>query len=267
MKRRLYIITGVILAVVTLLIFFGYGTIVKPFGDLFTLILRPLQGKSFPAAQAINDYLARHDKVNDLVAENENIKNDLEKLRIENSRLRSEIKDLNIIRAEQEFLDNQGYTYVTARAIGRTSDNILEEIIINVGKKEGVSDGLAVVSKQGYIIGKVVETRETISKVLLITDSRSEIAAEVQNETGAPGLIVSHLGLSLIMDLIPQNEIIQSDQMIITSGLESNIPKGLVIGRIGSVAQNPGDIFKQAAVITDLDYRRIDIVSVIIGQK
>ncbi|MDP3965107.1 MAG: rod shape-determining protein MreC [bacterium] len=266
MRSRIWAFSLLTLGVVGLVIIGHSLGILTPFGDLTAKVLRPLQGSGWPFAQQIDSWLTQRDSEDSLRSENESLKEERDRLLQENSRLLSEVSDLEITREERAFLDDKGLRYVSSRVIGRSSDAILEQVIINVGRDDGVQVGFAVTAESGFLIGKVTDVSGSIAKVLLITDQRTEIAAEVQNETGAPGIVAGQLGLSLAMKLIPQNEVIQSDQRVITSGLESSIPKGLLIGTISEVSINPGDIFQEATVSTPIDFKNLGVVSVIIPE-
>ncbi|MBU0707429.1 rod shape-determining protein MreC [Patescibacteria group bacterium] len=236
----------------------------NPINDIAVFLLRPIQTKIFPASQSLSNYIAKHESIEQLEKNNQELESRLSELLVENSQLKSTIKDLNIIRSEREFLEKENYNFVQARIIGKSSENKLRELIINIGSNDSIEEGFAVVSEQGYLVGKVVEVQKYISKILLITDSNSEVAAIVQNDTNAPGIVEGNLGLSLTMRLIPQNEIIQTDQSIVTSGLEANIPNGLLIGTISNIQFNPGNIFQEANVTSRVSFDNIGIVSVIV---
>ncbi len=266
MRNRLVRIVGLISAVAILLVFLGYLGWLNPLRDGLTFVLRPLQNTGWKGTSFIDNYFEKRDSYDTVVSERDELIEKNNALLKESSELKKTISDLNITRTEQEFLSKKGYEYVSARVIARTSDNLMDEVIINVGEQDNVKEGFAVVAENGFLIGKIVATHHSISKVLLITDSNSEVAAQVQNETGAPGIVTGQLGLSLRMDLIPQNEVIQKDQSVITSGLETNIPKGLIIGAINDISINPGDIFQQASITSQATFSKLGIVSVIIPQ-
>lgn len=238
--------------------------LVNPIIDVATFILRPVQDKSFLFSSNIKSYLSKRKSYDDILKENHNIKLERDLLLIEKSSLQSEINDLIVTRKEEEFLKDKGYTGVFARVIGRTSDSLQEEIVINIGTDKGLETGYAVVAQNGFLIGKITETHKYISKVRLLVDRQCEVAAEVQNETNSPGLVIGQHGLSLKMQLIPQNEIITKDQLVITSGLESKIPHGLLIGQINSTALNPGDIFQNAVITSPIRFNQLQIVTIII---
>lgn len=263
--RRSYTLISVIIVLGFIAVFIFRSTgLINPLIDLATLILRPVQDKTFIFSSNIKSYLSKRKSYDDIDKENNNLKIERDILLKEKSTLQSEIRDLNITRQEEDFLQDKGYAGIVARVIGRTSDSLHEEIIINTGTDKGLENGYAIVAQNGFLIGKITESHKYISKVRLLVDRQSEVAAVVQNETNSPGLVTGQHGLSLKMQLIPQNEIITRDQIVITSGLESNIPRGLIIGQISSTALNPGDIFQNAVIISPIRFNQLQIVTIII---
>ena len=136
-------------------------------------------------------------------------------------------------------------------------------MIINIGSNAGVKEGLAVISEEGLFIGKIYDVNYDFSTVLLVTDNHSKVAASILNKDKTIGIIEGKYGLSCKMNLIPQNEEIQENDLLITSGLETNIPQGLVIGQVDRVENVEGDLFKSASIKLLLDLNKVKIVSVL----
>ena len=65
------------------------------------------------------------------------------------------------------------------------------------------------------------------------------------------------------MDFIPRNEVVLVGDMVVTSGLEETIPRGLLIGEV-AVAQNEAyQPFQQAVLTPSTDLTKLFIVSVL----
>jgi len=109
------------------------------------------------------------------------------------------------------------------------------------------------------MIGKISEIYDYSSKVLLLTDNRSRVAATIQNQDKTAGLVEGQFGLSMTMVNIPQDQEIEEGDLIVTSGLEGDIPRGLLIARVEGVSSVESEIFKAAmlssiASLSDLNY-------------
>ena len=100
---------------------------------------------------------------------------------------------------------------------------------------------------------------------LLIYDSYSRMAALIQNESQSKGIVMGEHGLSLKMELIPKNELIKENDIVVTSGLEQNIPQGLVIGKISRFLNEPNDFFQTAWLQSPIKVDNLIFVSVLIS--
>lgn len=85
-----------------------------------------------------------------------------EALRQENERLKA---TLGLARGENGQI-------AIARLIGSTSSSLRRQAFISAGRNDGVTNGMSVTSPMG-LVGRVLETGRTTSRVLLLTDSES----------------------------------------------------------------------------------------------
>ena len=69
----------------------------------------------------------------------------------------------------------------------------------------------------------------------------------------------------MLLDLIPQDQEINIGDLVITSGLENNIPRGLLIGEVVEVISQVGQIFKQAKIIPPFNYQNLQTLTLIIN--
>lgn len=205
--------------------------------------------------------------IDELQKENAELIELLKDLTIENASLKKEMDSLSKLSEQLEFIEDANLDYVSARVTARPSDQSSNIIFINKGSKHGIQEGQAVIVEEGVIIGKISEVSFASSAITLLVDQQSRLAAEIQNESSTSCLIKGEHGISLLADLIPQTDIIQEGQIIITSGLEQGVPKGLVIGQVEKVKEGSGELFKQASIKTLVNYSYFEIVSVITGSN
>jgi len=128
------------------------------------------------------------------------------------------------------------YKLIAARVIGRCSDSWSSCIIIDKGKNRGVRPGAAVITYLG-VAGRVTEVSALTSKIVLITDPNLGVSAIVQRSR-QEGLVSGTLGNSLIMRYLPDDSDIKIEDVIITSGLNNNYPKGLIIGNVVEIGKD-----------------------------
>jgi rod shape-determining protein MreC len=65
------------------------------------------------------------------------------------------------------------------------------------------------------------------------------------------------------MDYIPQGSDLSVGDLVITSGLEGNYPKNLVVGQVVGIHQRDFDMFQQAIVRPTVNFERLEVVLVI----
>lgn len=200
---------------------------------------------------------------------------DYEKLLAERDRLIAEKAELLTLRRENEelrdFLDfkkEKTFDSLMANVVGR-DPNFSNYFILNKGSKDGVEINLPVVSPEGVLVGKILKVEDRISVMLIPTDTNFQTAVAILGETknSTSGLVHGERGLGIKMEFIPQEEEISRDDIVVTSGLELNMPKGLVIGRVAEARRESRDIFGEATISPLAVYENLDTVMILLPQK
>jgi len=114
--------------------------------------------------------------------------------------------------------------------IGLPSSSYEDIIVLNRGTRDGVDIQMPVVNQQG-LIGVTIEVGANFSRVRLITDQNSGVAALIQgsrNQGTVQGTLAGDLRLSFI-DIDAE---VEAGDRILTSGLGGVFPKGLTIGEV-----------------------------------
>lgn len=114
------------------------------------------------------------------------LKKENDELKDENSRLAQNLRELEIIKAENETLKEYlgltekytNYQNVPAYIISKDISNYSSTFIINAGKKDGISENMAVISDKG-LVGYIISVSENTSKVQTIIDSSSAVTANL----------------------------------------------------------------------------------------
>lgn len=192
-----------------------------------------------------------------------------EKLKKEIDLLKNRLNTLDGIYLENERLKNllafkqkSQQKAVAARVIGRSPDAWSSSIIIDKGRRDGIKDGLAVINYLG-LIGRVVETQESISKVLLMNDPNLGASALIQRSR-QEGLVSGTLGTHLIMKYLPEKADIKIQDTVITSGLNEAYPKGLLIGTVVEINNDFSGLSRYALIKPAVNLAGIEEVLIVI---
>lgn len=128
---------------------------------------------------------------------------------------------------------------ITARVIGRTTDNWNQTVTLNVGEGAGAFVGATVCTADG-VVGQVVSVNDTTCTVRLINDPKSGIAAMVQSNRSTCVVKGSLDGLITAENFDLQASVKAGD-IIITSGLGGSFTKGIIIGTVSKVSGTAQD--------------------------
>jgi rod shape-determining protein MreC len=133
-------------------------------------------------------------------------------------------------------------------------------INVRVDSTDGISKGKPVMA-EGYLIGRVAEISGNIIRVNLIVDSTSAIPAVILGKQ-ITGIAKGIIGSGLIMDQVPQSELVAENDLIITSGLGGDLPKGIIIAKVGEIAKVSGSIFQKVELLPMVDFSKIERVMI-----
>ncbi len=208
-----------------------------------------------------------------------NTTSDVTVLQTENERLRGDLTDAKILLASLQQAKEENTTLrslldyfeedtsnlprTLARVISRDPSNP-SSLTLNVGQRDGVQVDNAVVVKDGVLVAKITEVYARTSRALLLSDSNIAVASTVIGGAPTSKIVRGERGLSLILDQVPQQERVEKGQMIMTSGLESAIPRGLIIGEVEEIISQKNDLFQTAVLRPIVDYNSLTIVAVIL---
>lgn len=182
-------------------------------------------------------------------------------------------KELAVAREELEvqqttdrlagFLARVSLPSISAAVIGYSPDPGIQSLVINIGRNADIRAGQAVITDEGWLIGKIQIVHETTASVLLLNDAQSLVLSRVQNEAASQGVVRGERGLTVRMELIPKSDSLTPGQPVVTSGLEPGIPPDLLIGTIAAIEQRAGEVFQRALITTPIRYGRVRSVAVI----
>lgn len=255
----------ILLAVVVLLIFLHYIGAIRPIENSIIKVFSPIQNQVYSLGVKINNIYSNLSVSRDLAQENRKLAEEVNQLTVANSQLKTQLQEIQEFKIQQDFVAATGLGAVTAKVIGKNPESNSQSIIINKGSDQGIKVDFPLITADGIIVGKISRVKASSAEAILINDSRSRLAALVQNEAGSKGVVVGEHGLSLKIELIPNNDLIKENDVVITSGLEPTIPRGLVIGKISRILSEPNSFFQTAAIRPQVKIDSLTIVTVLIS--
>lgn len=229
-------------------------------------IFSPLQNGMTHVTNAVlgfTEYFTEFDRIK---AENEELRAKIEELEDKYYRI-DEIEQTNkwlydYLEIKREHTD---YDFAMAEIVGREVGNYMTVFTLDVGTENGVTADMPVITSSG-VVGYVTEAGSNWSKVLTIIESASAVGACVER-TGELGLLegdhnMREDGLCKLIHLASDSEVAVGDR-IISSGLGSIYPRGLVIGIVESTEYDSYSRSVIAYVRPSADLENISRVMVI----
>ncbi len=236
----------------------------EPIGALLMWILRPLQIAGQGTANWIKGFRDHYDTLAGFRSENERLRKRLQTLEIERQRL-LEAEATN--RRLQQLLDFRSELpagAITASIIAASATSWFQSCVLNKGSADGVRQGMAVVTPLG-VIGKVVTVTGRTAKVLLLTDPNSGIDVLVQR-TRSRGIVSGSLESGTVLKYIKRSEDVQEGDRLVTSGLDSVFPKGMLAGTVIKVRKQSRGLFQTVEVLPAVQASLVEEVLVVSGE-
>lgn len=193
----------------------------------------------------------------------------------ENTRLREDIRTLNqrVIAGNEAFLANQrlerlldikksiNAPTIAATIIGEDVTSWFRTLVINRGSSSGIREGMAVVSADG-VVGQTVKVSPNTSRVLLLTDHASGIAATIQRSR-ARGVVKGKGEMLCTLEFTTREEDVKVGDIVITSGIGGVFLKGTPIGEVTMVKRGEYGIFQTVSIRPAVNLTHLEEVMVV----
>ncbi|HEV8018671.1 MAG TPA: rod shape-determining protein MreC [Steroidobacteraceae bacterium] len=189
-------------------------------------------------------------------------------LRVENARLRSAQRDLELramryealarengeLRGLREALPPVADRWLAAEVVSIQLSSLRQRLLLNRGAANGVFKGQAVLDDKG-LIGQTIHVGPWSAEVILITDPEHAVPVLIER-TGLRTIAVGAADTtSLALPYLPANADIKSGDLLVTSGLGGVFPEGYPVARVTEVHRDAVQPLAQvrAAPLAHLD--------------
>lgn len=257
----------ILLAIFLLIIILHWIGALQPVERFIFKSIRPLSNDLYLWGTSISASYDERTQKEELLEKIESLEAQLKDLAIDKALYQEVLSENEKLRKHLNFVDNNNFTTVLAHVIaqeGLFTTAERRDLVIDKGRQAGLSEGLAVISDGGIVIGKIIAVEEESARVCLTTTPGCQLAVSLQNETQTQGLSDGRLGLTIAMDFIPQLEKIAISDVVVTSGLSSEIPRGLVLGKVTEVKSESNEVWQSATIEPLLNFNNLTIVSVVL---
>lgn len=204
---------------------------------------------------------------------------DLINVRRENIELRKSVKRLNErivanneaiaanIRLKQllDLKESIQLPSLAVSVIGEDSSAWFKTLVVDRGSADGLMEGMPVVAAGG-VVGRLVKVAPHSSRVLLLTDHASAIAAIVQRSR-ARGVVRGAGGGRCSLEFTVKDEDVKVGDTVISSGIGGVFPKGLPIGEVSMVKKGEYGVFQTIEVRPLVNIGKLEEMLVLVRQR
>jgi rod shape-determining protein MreC len=204
-----------------------------------------------------------------LLAENEKMAIELERIRHEMLHLRSLEEENRKLRDMLRLAEESPHELVPGRVVARNVSGWWRKVRLDIGREHGVEPDMPVVSGLG-LVGRTASVSSRRSDVLLMIDPSFRISARIP-ASDAFGIVRGH-GISsrddhplCLMEYVSRGARMRPGDEVVTSGLGGVYPPGIVVGRVRSVHVDQSGLYQKADILPATDFRSLDIVFVVLS--
>ena len=153
-----------------------------------------------------------------------------------------------------------------ANVVMRDPANWWHTAQIDLGSRNGLTNNLAVLSPDGFLVGRISSVGLTRSQIILIGDPNCHVSALVENAAHDIGVLTvsGPLDTSLVdLTYLASGANLKSGQNVVTSGLGKVFPPGIPIGQIESARSVEYGLYTEARVKLNVNLGSLEQVWVL----
>lgn len=276
-KRKFTLSSEYVLLIFTLLcvimIFVTFNTKITagPLRGVASYVLVPLQKGINQIGSVVTGWSDNLTNLKDVLAENEELKAQVDQLTTENNILQQDKFELTRLRELYELDEKYpDYDKVGARVIGKDAGNWFQTFVIDKGSKDGLQVDMNVIAGSG-LVGRITSVSSHSATVLSIIDDSSNVAAQVLS-TSDDCIVSGSLQLMnenkiSISKLKDEEDKVTSGEKIVTSNISDKYLPGILIGYVDQISMDSNNLTKSGTLRPAVDFAHLEEVLVILDLK
>lgn len=238
-----------------------------PFKVVANVTVIPLQQGINQIGGWMGDMKDNFQTLKQVRAENTKLQKQVDSLITENNNLQQERYELQRLQELYQLDKNYAdYKKTAAHVIGKDSGNWFSTFTIDKGSKDGIAADMNVMAGSG-LVGIVTEVGPTWAKVRSIIDDSSNVSAMTVS-TSANCVVCGDLrlmdeGKLQFIHLKDDEDKVQEGEKIVTSAVSDKFLKGILIGYVSEIEEDPNNLTKTGTLTPAVDFEHLQEVLVI----
>jgi rod shape-determining protein MreC len=234
----------------------------NPIEKVVVEITAPFQKLVYNTVNTITNTWLKYFGLVNARRENIRLKEQIISLKTENYRNQELLATYRRLLRLLQFTERTNQAVLAAQVIGRDPSGLFQSVIINRGKRSGLTVDMPAVNEDG-VVGRIVSVSDNYSKVLLLIDQNSAVDCIIQRSRDN-GIVKGLSSDACIMDYVLKTSDIKVEDIIITSGIGGIFPKGLPVGRVTDIKDPSDEFFMEIKVEPFVDFAKLEEILVIL---
>ena len=269
-KYLLLILTGVCISAI--LLSFTFNISGGPLNAVAGYVFIPMQNGINQVGGWLSKQADNLENLSVVMAENEELKKQVEELTVELNTIKLERYELENLR-ELYDLDQKypSYQKVAANVIGKDAGNWFNTFTIDKGTNDGIEVDMNVMAGSG-LVGIVTDVGPNYAKIKSIISDTSSVSGMVL--TTSDNIIVNGSLQKMTEDMTiefsglndRENEVEVGDP-VVTSYVSYDYQQGILIGYIKEITTDSNNLTRSGTITPAVDFEHIEEVLVILNKK
>ncbi|MCC5956432.1 MAG: rod shape-determining protein MreC [Natronohydrobacter sp.] len=165
-----------------------------------------------------------------IVEQNQELRRELQQMRAwREAALQLEQRNAQLLDLNQVRLDPQ-LTHVTGVVMADSGSPFRKSVLLNVGARDGVQDGWAVMDGLG-LAGRIAGVGQRTARVVLLTDTASAVPVTVQ-PSGQRAMLIGDNSAYPVLEFVEAPDDLRPGDRVISSDDGGVFPAGLLVGEV-----------------------------------
>lgn len=231
--------------------------------NFFYSFSSPLQKVLFGAGDYTSDFFETLLEMKNQKKENEELRKKIQELLAENVKLKEFEEENKILREALKIKPQKPFELFLSHLI---SGDIIspDSILIKGGLKDGIENGLPVITPGNVLVGKIEKVYNNFSQVNLISRKDFSFDAKVlRDQNSIYGIVKGKGNQQIYLDKVLLDAKIEEKDILITAALGGVFPEGLLIGEIIKVRKSDIEPFQIAEVSPFFNIKELETLFII----
>lgn len=264
-KYLLFILTALCIAMMVLS--FTTNILAVPLNYVSSVLIVPFENGLTSVGTYTLEKTQQLQELRSVLKENEQLKEQISELTIENTRLQQEKYELTKLRELYELdAEYEEYSKIGARIISRDASNWYSSFVIDKGSDDGIQVNCNVIAGSG-LVGRVVEVGPNHAKVISVisdgVNTSGMILASGDNLIVTGNLATMEDGKIEYSQLMDSKNRVTVGDKVVTSNISDQYLPGILIGYISSISTDSNNLTKSGYLTPVVDFEHLNEVLVI----